>query len=238
MLLGPFNCRRGESQKADFLTQEEAETFLQSAKALRPKRYPLFLTALRAGLRVGELIALEWGDVQMGESDEDKNRYILVRHNFTHGNFTSPKNRKEGRVDLDRELRRVLIELRDQRMLEAMQRGEEEVSGLVFPSETGGPLDSRNVYHRDFLPCLEAAGLRRITWHTLRHSFAHALIANGASLAYVSQQMRHQSIQVTVDRYGHLVPGGQIEFIDRLGTVEMEPEVEPSRVTAKREGAK
>jgi integrase len=234
MRLGRFNRRQGEGRKAEFLTREEAEAFLQAAKALRPDRYPLFLTALRTGCRLGELLAVEWDDIQFGENEEDMNRYILVRHNFTHGQFTSPKNRKERRVDLNRELRQVLVELRDRRMLEAMQRGEEEVSGLVFPSETGGPLDSRNLYHRDFLPCLTAAGLRRVTFHALRHSFASMLIQNGASLAYVKEQMGHSSIQVTVDIYGHLVAGGNIKWIDRLSsTVEMEPEVEPEALIVK-----
>ena len=120
-----------------------------------------------------------------------------------------------------------------------MERGAEEVSGLVFPSETGGPLDSRNVYHRDFLPCLKAAGLRRVTWHCCRHSFASMLLQDGASLAYVKEQMGHSSIQVTVDIYGHLVPGGNIKWIDRLGsTAETEPKVEPHTVIAKRGSAK
>ena len=104
----------------------------------------------------------------------------------------------------------------------------------MFPSETGGPLDSRNVYHRDFLPCLKAAGLRRVTFHALRHSFASLLIQNGASLAYVKEQMGHCSVQVTVDIYGDLVPGGDIKWIDRLGsTPEMEPEMEPEALIAK-----
>jgi integrase len=239
--LGRFNRGQEEGHKAEFLTAEEAETFLQAAKALRPNRYPLFLTALRTGMRLGELLALEWEDIQFGESEEGTNRYILVRHNFTHGKFTSPKNRREERVDLNWDLRQVLIELRDRRMLEAMQRSEEpgEITGLVFPSETGGPLDSRNVYHRDFLPCLKAAGLRQVTFHALRHSFAHALIQSGASLAYVKEMMRHHSIQVSVDIYGHLVPGGNIKLIDRLGSTDsMEPEVEPHPVEAKGKGSK
>jgi integrase len=240
--LGRFNRRQDDGRKAEFLTPVEAEAFLQAARTLRPNRYPLFLTALRSGQRLGEMLAMEWEDIQFGESEEDTGRHILVRHNYTHGKFTSPKNRKERRVDLNKELRRVLIELRDQRILKAMQRSQEpeEISGLVFPSETGGPLDSRNVYHRDFLPCLKAAGLRRVTWHSLRHSFAaHLLIQNQASLTYVKEQMGHSSIQVTVDIYGHLVPGGNIKWIDRLGSpVSKEPEVEPRREEAKVEGAK
>jgi integrase len=242
MRLGRFNRRQDDGRKAEFLTPEEAEAFLQAARTLRPQRYPLFLTALRTGQRLGELLAMRWEDIQFGESEEDTNRYILVRHNYTHGKFTSPKNRKERRVDLNKELRQVLIELRDRRMLEAMKRSEEaeEITGLVFPSETGGPLDSRNVYHRDFLPCLKAAGLRAVTWHSLRHSFAaHLLIKNEASLTHVKEQMGHSSIQVTVDIYGHLVPGGNIKWIDRLGSIDsMEPEVEPHPVEARGKGAK
>ena len=185
---------------------------------------------------------MEWEDIQFGESEKDTNRHILVRHNYTHGKFTSPKNRKERRVDLNKELRRVLIEVRDQRILKAMQSSQEseEITGLVVPSGTGGPVDSRNVYDRDFLPCLKAAGLRRVTWHSLRHSFAaHLLIQNQASLTYVKEQMGRSSIQVTVDIYGHLVPGGNIKWIDRLGSpVSKEQEVEPHREEAKVEGAK
>ena len=241
MKLGRFNRPQDEGSKVEFLTREEVKSFLETAKSLRPNRYPLFLTALRTGMRLGELLALEWEDIQFGKSEKDRNRYILVRHNFTHGQFTSPKSKKERRIDLNKELRQVLIELRDQRMLKAMQRSHEpeEITGLVFPSETGGPLDSRNLYHRDFLPCLKAAGLRRVTLHCCRHTFGSMLLADGASLAYVKEQMGHSSIQVTVDIYGHLVPGGNIKWIDRLGsTVEMEPEVEPSNVTAKRGNAK
>ena len=183
---------------------------------LRPERYPLFLTALRAGLRLGELLALQWQDIQFGDSEDDPNRFILVRHNFTRRQFTTTKNRRERRVDLSKELRRVLMDLRDQRTLEAMSSGsfdgpaQPRTSKLVFPSQTGGPLEGSNLYNRDFLPSLEAAGIRRITFDALRHTFASLLIQQGASLAYVKEQLGHSSIQVTVDTYGHLIPGGNI----------------------------
>jgi len=218
--------RRGQGRKAEFLTREEAERFLEASRELRPRRYPFFLAALRTGMRLGELAALQWGDVQFGESESDPNRHIIVRHNFTHGHFTDPKSRKERRVDLNRELRSVLVELRDGIELQAMQCGE-EVSELVFPSSTGGPIDRANLYHRDFLPCLTAAGLRRINLHALRHSFASMLLASGASLMYVSEQMGHSSIQVTVDTYGHLVPGRNIEWMDGLSLNSKQPESNP-----------
>jgi integrase len=221
--LGRFNRAQAEDRKVEFLTREEAERFLEAARELKPERYALFLTGLRTGLRLGELVALEWEDIQFGGSEDDKNRYILVQHNIVRGQATSPKSRKPRRVDLSKELRRVLMELRDQRILDAIEEhgqfddhGEPKIAKLAFPSEAGGPLDSRNVYHRDFLPCLKATGLRRVTFHALRHTFASLLIQSGASLTYVKEQMGHSSIQVTADVYGHLVPGGNIEWVDRL----------------------
>ena len=64
-------------------------------------------------------------------------------------------------------------------------------------------------------PTLEKAGLRRFRFHDLRHSFGSLLIQDGASLAYVKEQMGHSSIQ-TVDVYGHLIPGANIAWVDRL----------------------
>jgi integrase len=200
----------------EFLTREEAQQFLESTRAHRPRRYPMFFTALRAGLRLGELIALQWDDIQFGTSAEDPNRYILVRRNYSFGEFTTPKNDKPRRVDMGRELRRVLMDLRDALTLAAFEHGEAAISALVFPSSAGSPLNGVNIYHRDFLPCVQAAGLRRITFHALRHSYASHLIHEGASLAYVRDQMGHSSIQVTVDVYGHLIPGADIAWADKL----------------------
>jgi len=225
--LGRFNRCRNEKRQVEFLTEEESNRFLEVSKEVRPRRYALFLAALRAGLRLGELIALRWDDIQFGESELDANRYIMVRRNFVLGEFTSPKSRKERRVDLNVELRRVLLEMRDEQLLREMSQ-DEEMSPLVFPSETGGPLDFRNLYHRDFIPCLKAAGLRSVTFHSLRHSFASHLIKKGASIVYVKDQLGHSSIQVTVDTYGHLVPGGNINWIDSLSSGSKAPSKAPA----------
>ena len=63
---------------------------------------------------------------------------------------------------------------------------------------------------------LSKAGLRKIRLHDLRHTFGSLLIQSGASVVYVKEQMGHSSIQVTVDIYGHLIPGANVSFVDRL----------------------
>jgi integrase len=215
--LGKFSKTEKPKRQAEAMTRGEAQAFLDSATELSEDVYPLFLMALRAGLRKGELIAVRWSDIQFGATEDDSNRYILVQRNYVQGKFTTPKSKKTRRVDLSRELRRVLLELRDRRLLDAFLVGKTSIADdLVFISKVGTILDPNNLVHYHFLPCLENAGLRRFRFHDLRHTFGSLLIQAGASLTYVKEQMGHSSIQVTVDTYGHLIPGADISWIDGL----------------------
>ena len=69
----------------------------------------------------------------------------------------------------------------------------------------------RKVFNR----LLTAAKLRRVRFHDLRHIFATLLIEQGESLAYIRDQLGHSSIKITVDTYGHLVPGGNRQAVDK-----------------------
>jgi integrase len=201
------------------LTHEEVDQFLQAAQEICSDYYPLFLVALRAGLRRGELVALQWGDLQFGRDDSDSNRFITVKHNYVRREATDPKSKKTRRVDMSKQLRQVLLKRREDHLLRAFQAGKTGiVDQLVFPSPDGKILDPDNLYHRYFQPLLDFSGLRRFRLHDLRHTFGSLLIQDGAPLKYVSQQMGHSSIQVTADCYGHLLPGADISWMDRLDT--------------------
>ena len=218
--LGRFTrSAKTPQSKGIALTTVEVKEFLKAAEEICPAYYPLFLMAVRAGLRRGELVAVQWGDIQLG-GDHDSQRFIVVQHNYVRREHTTTKSKKSRRVDLSRELRRVLLELRDKRLLEAYLKGKNDISGeLVFRSPEGTILDPDNLYHRLFLPVLAKAGIRRIRLHDLRHTFGSLLLQNGASIVYVKEQMGHSSIQVTVDTYGHLIPGANVCFVDRLDGV-------------------
>jgi integrase len=145
------------------------------------------------------------------------NRYLLVQRNYSCGRFTTPKSKKSRRVDLSKQLRAALLELRDTRLLTAMMAGQASIADdLVCPSHAGTVIAPDNVMPRYMEPTLERAGLRRFRFHDLRHTFGSLLIQDGASLAYVKDQMGHSSIQITVDTYGHLIPGADIAWVDRL----------------------
>jgi len=106
----------------------------------------VFLTALRAGLRRGELVALPWGDIQFGKDESDSNRFMIVQHNYVRREHTTTKSKRSRRVDLSRELRRALIELRDKRLLEAFLKGKNDIADdLVFRSPDGAIVDPDNL---------------------------------------------------------------------------------------------
>ena len=123
-----------------------------------------------------------------------------------------------------------MLELRDKRMLDAFLAGQPSIADdLVFPCSTWDenekvwlhgrgtePLKPDNIEPRYMEQSLEKTGLRRFRFHDLRHTFGSLLIQGGASLAYVKEQMGHSSIQITVDTYGHLIPGADIAWVDRL----------------------
>ena len=89
------------------------------------------------------------------------------------------------------------------------------MSDWIFPSRVGAPLEPNRVREAFFL-ALKHAKLRRIRFHDMRHTFASWLIANGESLVYVKEQLGHHSIQITVDTYGHLIPGANRKAVNAL----------------------
>lgn len=87
---------------------------------------------------------------------------------------------------------------------------------LVFCTKDGGPIDPRNLIEREFWPALSRAGLRRVRFHDLRHTYTALMIAQSANIKFIQSQLGHASIQTTLDRYGHLLPEVQRGVGERL----------------------
>ena len=89
-------------------------------------------------------------------------------------------------------------------------------SGLVFSSTNGQFIDPDNLIRREFLPALDRAGLRRIRFHDLRHTYASLLISQGENIKFIQSQLGHASAKTTLDRYGHLMPNLENDAARRL----------------------
>jgi integrase len=217
--IGKLNKRDRDKpqKKINPLTSREVQTL---TKATEEKKYlswyPLLLCACRTGARMGELIALKGIDIDF------KGGFIHVQRNLSRGKLSVTKSGKDRRVDMSVMLANTLEELLSRRraetLREEMKKPAEErrdaatvvnevMEGWLFPSPQGMQIDPSNL-RKLFNRLLIDAKLRRVRFHDLRHTFASLLLSQGESPAYVKEQMGHSSIQVTVDIYGHLVPGG------------------------------
>ncbi|MGN6731717.1 MAG: tyrosine-type recombinase/integrase, partial [Candidatus Binatia bacterium] len=182
------------------------------------------LCAVRSGLRQGELISLKGSDIDFN------GRFVHVQRNLSRGKISATKNGKDRKVDMSLQLAGVLNELLSHRRADALRKEmmkpaderrdsdaivNEVTDDWLFQTRVGTMIDPSRL-RKLFNRLLIAAGLRRVRFHDLRHSFASLLLQNGESLAYVKEQMGHSSINVTVDIYGHLVPGGNRQAVDKL----------------------
>ena len=210
--------------RVDFLNQDESRKLLDTVQEHFPRWLPFFLTALRTGMRVGELIALQWEDIDWN------GKFIEVRRAISRGVVGTPKNGKPRRIDLSDRLSAVLTDHRKGMAKEALAQGR-SMPERVFVNPEGGELQASSVV-KPYRRILTKAGLRRLRFHDLRHSFASALLANGEPLSYVKEQMGHSSIQITVDVYGHLEPGANREAVNRLDDPEWKIQGRKTRETA------
>lgn len=150
----------------------------------------IYLTAAFTGLRLGELLALRWRDVDFG------NCAIHVRQSFTNGRVDTPKSGQERTVPMADEVAETLARLgrRDE------HRGEHD---LVFCGAVGGHLAGHRLRDR-YKAALRKAGLRNLRFHDLRHTFgSHAIRA--ADSREVMEWMGHQDL-ATTQRYLQFKP--------------------------------
>ncbi len=194
---------RKETKEMDFLNIEELRQFTETAKQTDPDYYPLFLTACLTGMRRGELLALKWSDINWAISQ------IHVRRSLVLGEIETPKSKAAVRAVI---VPPILISVLKKHQL-SCPIGE---LNLVFPNREGKIMHAENMIRRHYLPALRRSGLRRIRFHDLRHTYASLLIAQSENLKFIQQQLGHSSAQVTLDRYGHLMPQVQHGVGERL----------------------
>jgi integrase len=195
------------------LTVDQARRLIAGASETRHEA--LLTVMLAYGLRRGEALGLHWSALD----------WDAARLKVTHG-----VKRVQDRTASDRHTRLVIGELKTARsrrtlfltpqLIDLLRQhrarlAEERIAigeawhdhGLIFPSQTGTPLDPDNISHV-FSRISHRAGLGHWHLHELRHSGASLMLAQGTDLYVVSEVLGHSSVAITKDVYGHLV-GGQ-----------------------------
>lgn len=199
------NVKAPQPRKAEIrpLDKEQIRTMLDTVSGDRLEA--LYIVAVTAGLREGELLALRWEDV-----DLEAGR-IQVRRTASEARtglvYEMPKSGVGRQIRLGQKATQALRAHRKRQLEERMEKaGLWEDHGLVFPSEVGTPLGARNL-QRAFKIRLKRAGLPESTrFHDLRHTCATLLLGQGVNPKFVQELLGHADIALTLNVYSHVLP--------------------------------
>ena len=189
----PIKWMKTAPAEFDFFTKDESDRLLETTEE---EHLAMVMTAVKAGLRRGELMALRWEDVDFVIGK------ILVRRSVWKGKVTSPKNYRHREVPMSPRLMRALKSHRHLR------------GPLVF-CQLDGKMFTKDMIKRTLPRACRKAGLRRVQWHALRHSFASQLVMVGVPLKVVQELLGHATIEMTM-RYAHLAPSMHIDAVAKL----------------------
>jgi len=185
---------KASPSKTFFLSREECDMLLANSSGVW---HEIIFTALKTGLRRGELIALNWEDINWN------NKTLTVWHSWCDckKELITPKSNRERDIRLIDELYGMLLKRR-------------QTTGFVFVDEKNQRISAGRL-HREISKACKRAGIKEITCHTLRHTFASHLAMTGASLIAIQVLLGHSNIQMTM-RYAHVSPSTLRETVGLL----------------------
>lgn len=196
---------RVEHREVESWDATQVRTFLAAIRGHRLEA--LFSVAVATGLRQGELLGLRWSDVDLALGT------LTVRHAL---------QRVDGRLQLvetKTPRSRRTVPLPDI-ALQALRKAQDGpmIGTHLFTTPSGGPLYGTAVY-RDFLAVTRAAGLPRIRFHSLRHTAASLLLAQGVHPRVVMEMLGHSTIALTMNTYSHVIPALERDAADRMNAI-------------------
>ncbi len=196
---------RVEHQEMKTLTTVQLASFFREAR--ESGVFELYYLELATGLRRGELLGLKWEDVDLDRGD------LRVRRQVSRINgevVEAPLKTKNAY--------RILPLAEDTVSVLKEQRRKVGNSPWVFPSPNGGPISPDSVLHM-LHRVLKRAGLPKVRFHDLRHTFATLALQNGVDVKTVSGMLGHFSAGFTLDTYAHITSAAQRQAAQTMGSV-------------------
>jgi integrase len=206
---------RYDPNQYDFYSPEEIEQL--SAAAASDHDRAIFLTAAFTGLRMGELIALRWGDVDF------ETQALHVYGSYSLGTLTAPKSGLTRTVPMADQVR-DLLKAHHARVRHAR-------ADLVFGGEHGEYLDG-SALRRRYKRTLERAQLRPLRFHDLRHTFGSIAI-NQATIVQVQAWMGHADVQTTMKYMHHRSRAGDARLLSAAFRPKKQAATKQRAVTAR-----
>ena len=196
---------RVEHQEMKTLTTVQLASFFREAR--ESGVFELYYLELATGLRRGELLGLKWEDIDLERGD------LRVRRQVSRINgevVEAPLKTKNAY--------RTLPMAEDTVSVLREQRKKVGNSPWAFPSPNGGPISPDSVLHM-LHRVLKRAGLPKVRFHDLRHTFATLALQNGVDVKTVSGMLGHFSAGFTLDTYAHITSAAQRQAAQTMGSV-------------------
>lgn len=174
------------------------------------------MVTLAAGLRIGELMGLKWEHVDFENNTikiEQVNQYLPGEGTFTKDPKTETSKRL---IAMPKEIMDLLREYKKEQNIERLKKGSMWIdTGYVFTQWNGQPMYPYT-FTKWFPKFLEKHGLRRITFHQLRHTSATLLINAGENVRTVSARLGHSNTSTTMNIYAHALKSADRNAADKI----------------------
>jgi len=194
-----------EHQEMQTIPVEQLASFLREAKDSGV--FEMYYIELATGLRRGELLGLKWEDLDLEQGTLRVQRQVSrIAGKVVEAPLKTKNSYRT--ISLGADAVEILKE----------QRKKCGRSPYVFPSLTGGPISPDSVLqmlHR----VLKRAGLPKVRFHDLRHTFATVALQNGVDIKTVSGMLGHYSAGFTLDTYAHVTTAAQREAAKTMGNI-------------------
>jgi integrase len=193
-------------------TGQEARQFLDQAET--DTYAPLWLLALKTGLRRGELLGLRWSDLDLDRGTLTVRQTIGV---LAGAPCIKPPKTYAGRrvVKLSVDVIEALTKHRIAWAARKLAAVEWADGDLVFCTGEGKPINPNNLY-RNFAAIIDRAGVPTIRLHDLRHTHATLLLSAGTPIKAVSERLGHSKTSITLDTYAHVLPDMQDRAVEAI----------------------
>lgn len=209
----------------------EVRKFLEAAKEEGIQAEAFYTLALGTGVRKGELCGLKWTDVDF------KNNTVRVARTLQKPGadpvFGPPKNKQPRTITVAPMIMKLLQKHKlHQNEVKMKNRKRYNDHGLVFAKEwgelqsnrdgLGNPVQMNNIGQRQFAKLIKKAGVKKIKFHGMRHTFVTLALANGTQPHVVQRMLGHKLIEITLGIYGHVLPAMQEEAAEKMAALFMQ----------------
>lgn len=198
---GSVKLPKRVENKIRFLTLEEQKLFLN--EAIGASNGNQFRMILETGLRTSELVGLKWSDIDWNE------KVIHVRRNleyrYSRGDWLwGPTKSKAGERDIPMtDMVYGMLSVMEANKSHLLPQTPEEFRDIIFLNRNGVPTKN-SAYDTSLYKLCEKAGIKTISMHTLRHTFATRCVEAGMNYKTLQTILGHSSIKMTMDRYAHV----------------------------------